>query len=143
MAEDDRVLLDACRANLLACVDGNVVDTCWRERVLWVGDLRMAAKAIRRLTVNTEVTAFSLRLIADSYDSSAALVQGAWPCGTPLFSLEMPTYHLAFCLTCVEHDASLEFDTKVRGIVTQSLVAWRDKYLVDGLLRDLPGWHFV
>lgn len=29
-------LLRACRVNLLACVDGGVVDTCWRERVQWV-----------------------------------------------------------------------------------------------------------
>lgn len=29
-------LLKACKANLLACVDGGVVDTCWRERVQWV-----------------------------------------------------------------------------------------------------------
>jgi hypothetical protein len=33
---DSDVLLHACRTNLLACVDGGVVDTCWRERVQWV-----------------------------------------------------------------------------------------------------------
>ena len=33
---DSDPLLSACRANLLACVDGGIVDTCWRERVQWV-----------------------------------------------------------------------------------------------------------
>ena len=37
----------SARANLVACVDGGVVDTCWRERVQWTGDLRMSAIALR------------------------------------------------------------------------------------------------
>jgi hypothetical protein len=137
-------LLAACRANMVACCDGNVVDTCWRERVMWTGDLRMAAKALRRLTRNPEVVAHSLHLIADSYDPATAMVQGAWPCGTPAFRLEMPTYHLAFCLTALEHDPSLRFDADVRRVVVDSVGEWRRRHVsADGLLRGLPGWHFV
>jgi hypothetical protein len=38
--DKNKVILQACKANLLACVDGGIVDTCWRERAQWTGDLR-------------------------------------------------------------------------------------------------------
>ena len=38
-------IIDACRVNLIACIDGGAVDTCWRERAQWTGDLRMSALA--------------------------------------------------------------------------------------------------
>lgn len=48
-------IIAACKANLVACVDGGVVDTCWRERAQWTGDARMSGMALRRLTRNPEV----------------------------------------------------------------------------------------
>jgi hypothetical protein len=136
-----RGILDACRRNLVACVDGGVVDTCWRERTQWAGDLRMSALALRALADNPEVAAHALRQIATSYDEAHAMVQGAWPVKTPAFRGQfMPTYHLAFCLAALEQGAT---DPLVCGVVSRSLRRWQQKYVRDGLLRDLPGWHFT
>jgi hypothetical protein len=30
-------IVNAIKNNLIACVDGGVVDTCWRERAQWTG----------------------------------------------------------------------------------------------------------
>ena len=69
------------------------------------------------------------------------MVQGAWPVKTPEFRDQlMPTYHLAFCLSALEQEVS---DPLVCGVVRRSLQAWQRQYLRDGLLRDLPGWHFT
>jgi hypothetical protein len=136
-----RSILDACRRNLVACVDGGVVDTCWRERTQWVGDLRMSALGLRALADNPEVVAGALRQIATSYDDNYAMVQGAWPVRTPEFrDAFMPTYHLAFCLAALEQEVT---DPPVRDVVERSLGRWQRKYVRGGLLRDLPGWHFT
>jgi hypothetical protein len=136
-----RSILDACRRNLVACVDGGVVDTCWRERTQWAGDLRMSALGLRALADNPEVVAHALRQIATSYEEGPAMVQGAWPVKTPAFrGLLMPTYHLAFCLTALEEGVT---DPLVCDVVRLSLRRWQQKYVRDGLLRDLPGWHFT
>lgn len=142
-------LLSACKANLVACCDGGLVDTCWRERVQWTGDLRMSAKAIRSLTENPEVVSFVLEQIADSYDKKTGMCQGSWPTVNPDYRLQMPTYHLAFCLAACEHDSTIKFSlparerSKVATVVIQSIKFWKKRYLVDGFLRDLPGWSFV
>jgi hypothetical protein len=134
-------ILDACRRNLVACVDGGLVDTCWRERTQWTGDLRMSALALCTLADNPEVVAHALRQIATSYEEGPAMVQGAWPVKTPDFRATcMPTYHLAFCLTALEQEVT---DPLVCDVVRRSLSRWREKYYRDGLLRDLPGWHFT
>ncbi len=136
-----RAILDACRRNLVACVDGGVVDTCWRERTQWAGDLRMSALALRALADNPEVVTHALGQIATSYDENHAMVQGAWPARTPAFRAPvMPTYHLAFCLTALENNVT---DPLVCGVVERSLRRWQQRYVRDGLLRDLPGWHFT
>jgi hypothetical protein len=136
-----RSILEACRHNLIACVDGGVVDTCWRERTQWVGDLRMSALALAALADNPEVATHALRQIATSYEEGPAMVQGAWPVQTPDFRDQlMPTYHLAFCLAVLEQGVT---DPLVRGVVERSLRRWQEVYVRDGLLRDLPGWHFT
>jgi hypothetical protein len=48
-------IVQACKRNLVACVDGGVVDTCWRERAQWTGDARMSGMAMRGLAMNPEV----------------------------------------------------------------------------------------
>ncbi|HYT95025.1 MAG TPA: hypothetical protein VEL76_40285 [Gemmataceae bacterium] len=134
-------ILAACRRNLVACVDGGVVDTCWRERAQWVGDLRMSALALRALCDNPEIVRLALRQIATSYDESAAMVQGCWPMKHPGYrGLFMPPFHLAFCLTVLEHAAD---DPDLLGLAARSLDAWHEKYLRDGLVRNVPGWHFT
>jgi hypothetical protein len=50
VSPDDEAIVAACRANLIACVDGGAVDTCWRERAQWTGDLRMSTAALGALT---------------------------------------------------------------------------------------------
>jgi hypothetical protein len=53
----------------------------------------------------------------------------------------MPLYHLAFCLTAMEHDPTLEFDPKVKFVVEKSMQLWRNKYLKNGFISGVPGWY--
>jgi len=176
----DEAILQACRATLVAVCDGGLVDTCWRERAQWTGDVRMSAMAIRSLTTNTEVVSLALTQIAATYDRQVAMVSGYGPARTATHHLPMPTYHLAFCLAVLEHHAFLRhhqrpppvssaspsstdpavaatlsaatakaasteldaFETACLPVVHQSVRAWRDKYLFDGILCRLPGWNF-
>jgi hypothetical protein len=140
---EDAAIIAACRANLVACVDGGVVDTCWRERAQWTGDLRMSAAALRALTENTEVVDLALHQIAQSYNPRTGMVNGAWPVRQPGFDLPIPPFHLAFCLTALEHDPSLQRDPLVREVVQSSLAAWSRLYLRDGLIQGMPGWYFT
>ncbi|MDY6993035.1 MAG: hypothetical protein SVR94_10600 [Pseudomonadota bacterium] len=132
-------ILEACEHNLIACVDGGIVDTCWRERVQWSGDIRMSGLAMQTLTNNPEVLTHSLLQIADSYEEDIGMVQGAWPLGQPTQkTLLMPTYHLAFCLAVLENkvEACVE-------VVKHSVNRWQQRYLKNGLIQDLPGWYFT
>ncbi len=136
-------IVDALRANLVACVDGGLVDTCWRERAQWTGDLRMSAMAVRALTENREVVDLALRQIARSYDEATGMVQGVWPIGRPDAKLPIPPFHLAFCLAAIEHDPRLESDPALRHAVLDSVRVWRERYLRRGLVAGMPGWYFV
>src|SRR5262249_10818788 len=79
--------------------------------------------------------------IATSYDEGRAMVQGAWPVKRPdSRDLFMPTYHLAYCLTVLDHCPD---DAHLGALVERSLRRWQSTYLRDGLLRDVPGWHFT
>src|SRR5262249_15622938 len=131
---EDAVILAACRANLVACVDGGVVDTCWRDRAQWTGDLRMSAAALRALTENPEVVDLALHQIAQSYNPGTGMVNGAWPIRQPGTDFPIPPFHLAFCLAALEHDPSLRRDPLVRRVVEESLAFWSPPYLRDGLL---------
>ena len=53
----------------------------------------------------------------------------------------MPLYHMAFCLAAVEHDPTLEFDSKVKFVVEKSMQLWRNKYLKNGFISRVPGWY--
>jgi hypothetical protein len=136
------VILQACRNNLVACVDGGVVDTCWREQTQWVGDLRMSAIALAKLTSNgLPVVERALAQIATSYEPGPGMVQGAWPVKFPGYrGTLMPTYHLAYCLTVLRHSK----DPALRSLVVDSLTHWRERYQrADGFICGAPGWHFV
>jgi hypothetical protein len=136
----EKAILAACRRNLIACVDGGLVDTCWRERAQWTGDARMAMLALQRLTRNPEVGALVLRQISQSYDPATGMVNGCWPAKKPNYAMPMPTYHLAFCLAAVEN--GLESECQV---VRRSVQFWREHYVSaeTGLLQGMPGWYFV
>jgi hypothetical protein len=136
-------IVDACRANLIACVDGGVVDTCWRERAQWTGDLRMSALALRALADNPEVVDLALHQIAQSYNPRTGMVNGAWPILRADADFPIPPFHLAFCLAAFEQDSSLQRDPLVRHVVLDSLEQWRRSYLHDGLLSGMPGWYFT
>jgi hypothetical protein len=140
---EDAPIISACRANLVACVDGGVVDTCWRERAQWTGDLRMSAAALRALTENLEVVDLALRQIAQSYNPRTGMVNGAWPVRQPGMDFPIPPFHLAYCLTALEHDPSLERDPLVRQVVKDSLAVWSRLYLREGLIQGMPGWYFT
>jgi hypothetical protein len=119
------------------------VDTCWRERAQWTGDLRMSALALRALTDNPEVVDLALHQIARSYRPRTGLVNGAWPILQADTEFPIPTFHLAFCLAAVEQDPSLRRDPLVRHVVYDSLERWQQSYLHDGLVRGMPGWYFT
>lgn len=133
----------ACRANLIACVDGGIVDTCWRERVQWAGDARMAAMALRTLADNPEVVDLVLHQLATSYRAEIGMVDGAWPFQHSRPHFAMPTYHLAFCLAAVENDPALCRDPLIAQVVRESIEFWKRHYLKDGLLQGMPGWYFT
>lgn len=139
----DAVIVAACRANLIACVDGGVVDTCWRERAQWTGDLRMSALALRSLANNPEVVNLALHQIAQSYNSRTGLVNGAWPVLHPQADFPIPLFHLSFCLTALEQYPDLQGDPLVRRVVHDSFMTWRKHYLSDGLVHGMPGWYFT
>lgn len=136
-------ILSACRTNLIACIDGGAVDTCWRERAQWTGDLRMSAMALRALTHNLEVVDLALHQIAQSYNPGTGLVQGAWPIQNPQSELPIPPFHLAFCLTALEHDSELKRDPVVRQVVHDSFTTWQRLYFKNGLIQGMPGWYFT
>jgi hypothetical protein len=136
-------IIDACRANLTACIDGGAVDTCWRERAQWTGDLRMSALALRSLTHNLEVIDLALHQIAQSYNPDTGLVKAVWPVLHPGEGFQIPQFHLAFCLTALEHDPALQRDPLVRQVVHNSFLAWQRYYLRDGLVQGMQGWHFT
>lgn len=136
-------IIDACRVNLTACIDGGAVDTCWRERAQWTGDLRMSALALRALTNNAEVIDLALHQIAQSYNPQTGLVKAVWPVLRPGEGFQIPQFHLAFCLTALEHDPELQRDPLVRQVVHDSFIAWQHYYLHDGLIQGIQGWHFT
>jgi len=139
-------IMDACKNNLIACVDGGVVDTCWRERSQWTGDARISSLALKTLTANTEVIEFVLDQISQSYDCVTGMVQGAYPIKKPNRNCEIPTYHLAFCYNVIEYyGCDYESCSKIRAydVMMQSLVFWKHKYLNDGILAGMPGWYFL
>jgi hypothetical protein len=143
VAPQDEEIVEACRANLLACIDGGAVDTCWRERAQWTGDLRMSAAALRVLAENPEVIDLALHQIAQSYNPRTGMVNGAWPIWRPGADFPIPPFHLAFCLTALEHDPTLGRDPLVRRVVEESLAFWSRAYLRDGLVQGMPGWYFT
>jgi hypothetical protein len=136
-------IIDACRVNLIACIDGGAVDTCWRERAQWTGDLRMSALALRSLTHNLEVIDLALHQIAQSYNPQTGLVNAVWPVLRPGEGFQIPQFHLAFCLTALEHDPKLQRDPLVRQVVHDSFLAWQRYYLRDGLVQGMQGWSFT
>jgi hypothetical protein len=143
VAPEDEAIVAACRANLLACIDGGAIDTCWRERAQWTGDLRMSAAALSALADNPEVIDLALHQIAQSYNPQTGMVNGAWPIWKPGADFPIPPFHLAFCLTSLEHDPSLSRDPLVRRVVEESLAFWSRAYLRAGLVQGMPGWYFT
>lgn len=138
-------IVNACKNNLIACVDGGVVDTCWRERAQWTGDARISLMALKYLTTNTEVIEFVLDQISQSYDDYTGMVQGAYPIKKPGRDCEMPTYHLAFCYAVIEHygrDIKLQ-NTRAYNVMISSLNIWKQKYLKNNIINGVPGWYFL
>lgn len=138
-----RDIYNACINNLIACTDGGIVDTCWRERAQWVGDAYMSLKAISLMCNNERAQPIIdnvLNQISVSYDSFVGMVQGAYPIKNPNHKeFCMPTYHLLWCLTVLEHNKVEYFD-----IVKNSLELWKKKYIrTNNLLEGMPGWNFV
>jgi hypothetical protein len=137
-------IYEACMNNLIACVDGGIVDTCWRERAQWVGDAYMSTKAIALMcdpTKSQPIIDNVLRQISQSYNPLNGMVQGAYPIKKHTnLDFYMPTYHLLWCLTVLEHNKQEYFD-----IVRKSLLLWEEKYTnqIKKIISNAPGWNFV
>jgi hypothetical protein len=138
-----RDIIAACQANLVACVDGGLVDTCWRERAQWTGDLRISALALQALADNPEVINLALHQVAQSYNSETGLVNAVWPALHPGEGFQIPQFHLAFCLAALEQNPELISDSLVSQVVYHSLGVWQKRYLQDGLIQGMPGWYFT
>jgi hypothetical protein len=140
-------VVDACRANLVACVDGGIVDTCWRERAQWTGDLRMSSIALRALCDNAEVTENALHQVAQSYDAARAMVKGVSPVHNSTHDLFIPQFHLAFCHAVLEHRAraGASVPRDLVDVVRATTVQWRSqlRHVRDGLVQHIPGWSFT
>ena len=141
----DKIIM-ACKNNLIACVDGGVVDTCWRERTQWTGDARISLMVLKSLTSNTEVIEFVLDQISQSYSEITGMVQGAYPIKKIGKECEIPTYHLAFCYAVIEYYGyNLKLCSHIRSyyIVLKSIDFWKTHYLDNGILIGMPGWYFI
>jgi hypothetical protein len=104
-------ILASCQRNLIACVDGAIVDTCGRERALWTGDLWASLTAMRSLCSgdsHNEVALLSLRQIASTYDNNNGMVSGCAATRTPDYHLAMPTYHLLWCITVLDFNEHVQ-----------------------------------
>lgn len=139
-----QTIIDACKNNLRACIDGGVVDTCWRERAQWVGDAYISTKALKCLCSSDcaqPIIDNVIEQIKHSYDYENGMVQGAYPIkNEKRLNFYMPTYHLLWCLTVLEHKK-----TDCYEIVKHSLNKWEEKYINSeiNLLDNLKGWSFV
>ncbi|AYV84522.1 MAG: alpha-L-rhamnosidase [Hyperionvirus sp.] len=139
LPREQAMIIDACKNNLIACTDGGIVDTCWRERAQWVGDARMSIMALDKLTKNKEIGQFVLGQISKSYRDG--YVSGVTPTKNTKYFCKMPPYHLAFCLTVIESKCS---DPFVTNLVKQSMEYWKENFVgADGLLTGLTGWNFI
>ena len=103
----------------------------------------MSAAALRALADNPEVVDLTLHQIAQSYTPRTGMVNGAWPVWRPGSEFPIPPFHLAFCLTALEHDSDLSRDPLVRKVVEDSLGVWSRLYARDGLVHGMPGWYFT
>lgn len=137
-----RKIYEACQNNMIACVDGGIVDTCWRERAQWVGDAFISTKALSLASKNAPpIINNVLRQISQSYDHQMGMVQGAYPIKkAENLNFYMSTYHLLWCLTVLEHTKEEYFP-----LVVKSLQAWENNYVEqNGLIGSkIPGWSFV
>ena len=141
-------IADAVIATITACLTGDaVVDTCWRERTRWTGDLYAFLWALSSLTHDgaEDLVTHETAQVADSYNAALGMVAAITPVPTHA-ALYIPMYHLLFCLlNGVKGTAP-----KARKRILASLAFWHKTYLKeDGLLR-VPGaatdsrvWHFV
>jgi hypothetical protein len=144
LTQDQHTLVTACKNTLLACLDCGIVDTCWRERTQWVGDARIVFFALRKLTTNTEIPQLVLNQVAKTYNKEYGMVSGMAPAKCSTYELLMPTYHLLYCLTVFDiYTDIFECDESVRIVLQNTIKVWKALYLKNGLLRNVPGWHFV
>lgn len=141
-----QTIYDACKRNLIACVDGGIVDTCWRERAQWVGDAYISTKILRKMCSKESsipIIRNVLFQIADSYDPTVGMVQGAYPIKKQgKVNFLMPTYHLLWILSVIEHQ---DIVPELIPMAIDSLRFWETKYVseLDNLVTSSPGWNFV
>lgn len=143
ISTDCNEIILACKNNLIACVDGGVVDTCWRERTQWTGDARISLMVLKSLTSNTEIIEFVLDQISQSYDETVGMVEGAYPSQKLGKNCDIPTYHLLFCYAVIEYYGYEFKPVRPYEIVIKSINLWKQKYLKDGIIEGMPGWYFL
>jgi hypothetical protein len=138
-------IADAVKATVLACVDGEIVDTPFREQTVWTGDCTVLLRLLPVLADNPELSRHVTALIAATYNPELGMVAAIAP--APRHAVPyIPSYHLLFCLLL----AQLPDDHMARAakkVIHASIQFWREHYLRDGLVtvpgRDKRVWHFV
>lgn len=141
-----QTIYDACKRNLIACVDGGIVDTCWRERAQWVGDAYISTKILKKMCSSNSsfpIIKNVLTQIADSYDKTTGMVQGAYPIKKKdKVNFLMPTYHLLWIMSVIEHS---DIVPELMPVVIESMKFWEANYVnkMSCLVTSSPGWNFV
>lgn len=141
-----QTIYDACKNNLVACVDGGIVDTNWRERAQWVGDAYISTKILKKMTTpasSTPIIKNVLTQIADSYDPDNGMIQGAYPIKKQgKVNFLMPTYHLLWVMSVIEN---ADIVPELLPIAQASVQFWESNYVsqTEQLVVSAPGWNFV
>lgn len=128
---------------LVGCLDnGKLVDTPWRERAQWAGDVRIAISTLKKLSNNPEIANNCLHQFARTYNPSIGMISAISPYNEE--NLIIPTYHLQYCIAIVETYQKLASRPIIlQNILTDTVQKWKKIYLKNGILRNVSGWHFM
>jgi hypothetical protein len=143
----------AVKHTLEACVDGDIVDTCWRESTVWTGDAAVASRTLMHLSDNIEVVLHVATLIAATYNPDLGMVAAIAPVPAHT-ALYIPSYHLLFCLLVAEVIRKcksrwcIDVLPEAAAVLRSSMKFWRENYINSAGLVDVPAsdrrvWHFV
>lgn len=135
----------AVKANLVAVVGSDIVDTCWREDTAWTGDATVALRVLSDLSNNREIARHVTAQIAETYNPDLGMVAAIVPVPAHT-ALYIPSYHLLFCLLLGQLEPD-ELAPEAARVIVASIAFWREHYVYDGIINvpstDKRVWHFI